>query len=66
MDATATVVEAYLYDIKTRQQVLGKRFTISDNSLIRRVAHEFADQIVYELSAGASQGVARTQIAFAS
>jgi TolB protein len=66
VDATATVVEAYLYDVKTRQQVLGKRFTISDNSLIRRVAHEFADQIVYELSAGASRGVARTQIAFAS
>jgi TolB protein len=66
VDATATVVEAYLYDVKTRQQVLGKRFTITDTTLIRRVAHEFADQIVYELSAGASQGVARTQITFAS
>ncbi len=66
VDATATVVEAYLYDVKTHQQVLGKRFTISDPTLIRRVAHEFADQVVYELSAGASLGVAGTQIAYVS
>ena len=66
VDAAATVAEAYLYDIKTMQQVLGKRYRITDATLIRRVAHEFADQIVYELSAGASQGVARTSIAFSS
>jgi len=66
VDAGATVVEAYLYDVKTRQQVLGKRFTITDLTLVRRVAHEFADQIVYGLSAGASRGVASTRIAFAS
>jgi len=66
VDATSTIAEAYLYDVKTMQQVLGKRYRITDASLIRRVAHEFADQIVYELSAGASQGVARTKIAFSS
>jgi len=66
VDATTTVVEAYLYDVKTMQQVLGKRFRVTDSSLIRRVAHEFADQIVYELSAGASRGVATTKIAFSS
>lgn len=66
VDATVTVVEAYLYDVKTQQQVLGKRYTIGDPTLIRRIAHEFADQIVYELSAGASRGVAATSIAFAS
>ena len=63
-DATTTVVEAYLYDIKTRRQVLGKRFTVTDPALSRRVAHEFADQVVYELSAGASKGVATTKILF--
>lgn len=63
-DATATVVEAYLYDIKTRRQVLGKRFTVTDPDLSRRVAHEFADQVVFELSAGASRGVATTKILF--
>lgn len=66
VDATTTVVEAYLYDVKTHNQVLGKRFTISDPTLIRRVAHEFADQIVYELSAGASLGIARSRIAYVS
>jgi TolB protein len=66
VDATTTMVEAYLYDVKTTQQVLGKRYRITDPDLIRRVAHEFADQVVYELSAGASTGVARTRIAFSS
>lgn len=63
-DATTTVIEAYLYDIKTRRQVLGKRFTVTDPSLSRRVAHEFSDQIVFELSAGASRGVATSKILF--
>ncbi len=65
-DAGATVVEAFLYDVKTRQQVLGKRFRVSDSTLVRRVAHEFADQIVFELSAGASRGVAGSRIVFSS
>ena len=62
----AIVVEAYLYDVKTAQQVLGKRYTLSDPTFVRRVAHEFADQIVFQLSAGTSRGVAQTQIAYAS
>jgi len=65
-DATVTMVEAYLYDIKTRQQILGKRYTVSSAELVRRIAHEFADRVVYELSAATSQGVARTQIAYSS
>lgn len=63
VDATATVVEAYLYDVKTRQQVSGKRYTITDATLIRRVAHQFADEVVFQLSAGTSRGIAQTQIA---
>ena len=66
VDRSLAMVEAYLYDIKTHQQVLGKRYTVSDSSLIQRVAHEFADQVVFQLSAGTSQGVARAQIAFTS
>lgn len=66
VDITSTVVEAYLYDVKTREQVLGKRYTVGDPELVRQVAHEFADQVVYELSAGASRGVARTQLLFSS
>ena len=66
VDRSLAMVEAYLYDVKTHQQVLGKRYTVSDSSLIQRVAHEFADQVVFQLSAGTSQGVARAQIAFTS
>ena len=66
VDRTLAMVETYLYDVKTHQQVLGKRYTISDSNLIQRVAHEFADQVVFQLSAGTSRGVARAQIAFTS
>lgn len=66
VDATATVVEAFLYDVKTKQQVLAKRYTLNDRTLIRNAAHLFSDQVVTQLSAGASRGVAQTQIAFAS
>lgn len=63
---TAVVVEGYLFDVKTEQQVIGKRYTVGESSLIRRVAHQFADDVVYSLSAGASKGVAQTKIAFTS
>lgn len=66
VSAGPAVIEAYLYDIKTRRQVLGKRYTVDDVRLVRRVAHEFADQVVFQLSAGSSKGVARTLIAYAS
>ena len=66
VDSGLAVVEAYLYDVRTRGQVLGKRYNISDKALIQRVAHEFADQVVFQLSAGTSRGVARAQIAYSS
>ncbi len=66
VESGLAVVEAYLYDVRTRGQVLGKRYNISDKTLIQRVAHEFADQVVFQLSAGTSRGVARAQIAFSS
>ncbi len=65
LDGSA-IVEAYLYDVKTSQQILGKRFTIASTTLIRNAAHAFADQVVYQLSANASRGVARTQIVYTS
>ena len=66
VDAAGALIEGYLYDVKTRQQVLGKRYSVADVTLIRRVAHQLADQIVYQLSAGTSQGVATTQITYSS
>ena len=66
VDAAGAMIEGYLYDVKTRQQVLGKRYSVADATMIRRVAHQLADQIVYQLSAGTSQGVASTQITYSS
>ena len=63
---SGVVVETYLYDAKTREQLLGRRYTVNDGTMIRKVAHQVADQIVYQLSSGASRGVAQTQIAFSS
>jgi TolB protein len=59
------IVEARLYDIKTQAQVVGKKYTATLDK-IRGVAHSFADEIVYYLTAGASKGVSSTQIAFVS
>ncbi len=64
--ASGVVVEAFVYDSKTREQLLGRRYTVSEAGLIRKVAHQIADQIVYQLSSGSSRGVSRTQIAFSS
>ena len=66
VETGGVVVEAYLYDVKTKGQVLGKRYSVGDSTLVRKIAHEFADQIVYQLSAGTSRGIASTQIAFSS
>ncbi len=66
VSVTTVVVEAYLYDIKTKKQVIGKRYTVGDRLLVRRVAHEFADEVVFQLSAGTSRGVARTRISYTS
>ncbi len=63
---TAVVVEAYLFDVKTQEQAVGKRYTIADAGLIRRVAHQFADDLAFQLSGGATRGVAQTKIAFSS
>ena len=59
------VVEARLYDVKTQAQVVGRKYT-APIKRARNLAHSFADEIVYYLTAGASQGIARTQIAFVS
>ncbi len=63
---SGVVVEAFVYDAKTREQLLGRRYTVSETGPIRRVAHQIADQIVFQLSSGSSRGVSQTQIAFSS
>ncbi len=59
------IFEVRLYDVKTQAQVFGQRYTVTKEK-IRHVAHRFADEIVFHLTAGASKGIASTQIAFVS
>jgi TolB protein len=62
------VIEAWLSDARNAQAspVLGKRYRgeVTDAE-IRRLAHQFADEIISRLSGG-TPGIASTQIAFVS
>ncbi|MBI4457078.1 MAG: PD40 domain-containing protein [Acidobacteria bacterium] len=57
------VLESWLYDVKTRQEISGQRFRFKLPQT-RQAAHRIADAVVEKLSAGQSRGVARTRIAF--
>jgi TolB protein len=58
-------LECRIYDMKARAVFLTQEFS-GDESQIRKIAHWWADSIVYRLSAGLSKGIASTRIAFAS
>ncbi|MBI4481307.1 MAG: PD40 domain-containing protein [Acidobacteria bacterium] len=55
--------EGWVYDVKTGKEAFGKRYR-GEPELARRIAHRWADWIVYQLTAGASRGIASTRIAF--
>jgi TolB protein len=54
-----------IYDMKQRAPGFGKEISGPANQ-IRFIAHRWADEVVSQLTAGASKGIARTKIAFAS
>lgn len=56
--------ELSVYDMKQRKRSFGKAFT-GDIDQIRTIAHYWADEIVYQLTAGTSRGIASTKIAYA-
>jgi TolB protein len=57
--------ELRIFDMKLRTMSFGQR--ISGNmDQVRAIAHRWADEIVYRLTAGASMGIARTKIAYSS
>jgi len=58
--------EVNIVDMKQRKVIPGKRFTGEDVDQIRTVAHLWADEVVYQLTAGASRGIASTKIAYVS
>lgn len=68
LDSSQLIVEAWFYDVRSAATpaILSKRYRVDGTeTAARRVAHEFADEIVSRLSGGLP-GVATTQIAFIS
>lgn len=57
--------ELSIVDMKQQTRIPGKRFT-GEADQIRRIAHRWADEVVYTLTAGASRGIASTKIAYVS
>ena len=57
--------EMRLFDMKQRSMSFGQRIA-GDPDQVRSMAHRWADEIVYKLTAGASRGIASTKIAYTS
>jgi TolB protein len=55
--------ELRIFDVKSRSMSFGQRIA-GDPAQIRAMAHRWADEIVYKLTAGASRGIASTKIAY--
>jgi TolB protein len=63
LDGESLTVEARLFDVAQRKQLGGKRYR-GERKDLRRMAHRFADQIMFFLTG--EQGPFDSQIAFAS
>jgi TolB protein len=57
--------ELRIFDARQRTMIFGQRIA-GDNDQVRSIAHRWADEIVYKLTAGASRGIASTRIAYSS
>jgi len=55
--------ELRTFDMKSRAVSFDRQIT-GDQEQIRAMAHRWADEIVYQLTAGASKGIASTKIAY--
>ena len=58
-------MEVGVFDMRQRRQVFGRTYT-GDINQTRAIAHRWADEVVYQLTAGASHGIASTKIAYVS
>lgn len=67
MDVVGGILRAELrlLDMKQRTMTFGQRIS-GDTDQARAMAHRWADEIVYRLTAGASRGIASTKIAYVS
>ena len=57
--------ELRIFDMKQRTMSFGQRIS-GDPGQARMIAHRWADEVVYKLTAGASRGIASTKIAYTS
>jgi TolB protein len=57
--------EVRIFDMKQRSVMFGTDFRANADQ-VRYIAHKWADEIVYKLTAGASRGIASTKIAYVS
>jgi TolB protein len=57
--------ELNVFDMKQRKWMFGQIIP-GDKDHVRAIAHRWADEIVYRLSAGASKGIASTKVAYTS
>jgi TolB protein len=55
--------EMRTYDMKLRSIAFGRDYDGSPDQ-VRAIAHRWADEVVYQLTAGASKGIASTKIAY--
>ena len=54
-----------VFDLKVRSYAFGLELS-GDRQSVRALAHRWADELVYNLTAGASRGIARTKITYVS
>ncbi len=59
------IAEMHIFDMKQRTMSFAQRIS-GDTDQVRSIAHRWADDIVYRLTAGASHGIASTRIAYSS
>jgi TolB protein len=52
-----------VFDLDQRKRSFGQTFSCPPDQ-VRAIAHQWADEVVYRLSAGASRGIASTRIAY--
>lgn len=57
--------ELSVFDMKQRKWSFGRRY-VGNMDQVRTIAHWWADEIVFKLTAGASSGIASTKIAYVS
>jgi TolB protein len=67
LDITGGILRAELrvFDMTGRSEIFGSNIS-GEPDQIRKMAHHWADEVVYRLTAGASKGIASTKIAYTS